>query len=166
MLKKRNNRLQMFWLGLALTSVTAMGLGGGFFLSVSTPERPSDDSVLLVSPQGCGQPRDAKISGSAEGLVKGHRLSLPLDMKMDSSGTYRIRREWPQEGVWVLAVTATYGGLTRSVLVELGSDGFARRVKKKSTGESVPFAGRTSLHKLTSGEIDTALHALSGQRSP
>ncbi len=166
MLKKTHNRLQKFWLGLALTSVTAMGLGGGFFLSVSTPERPSDDSVLLVSPQGCGQPSDAKISGSAEGLVKGHRLSLPLDMKMDSSGTYRIRREWPQEGVWVLAVTATYGGLTRSVLVELGSDGFARTartVKKGSTGELVPW---TSLRKLTSGEIDTALQALSGQRSP
>jgi hypothetical protein len=128
-----------------LTSLVALAapwaaLAGGFGLSVELPSAQSDaragDAALLVRPEGCYGP-GAMVSARAEGLVNGHRRSLPLRVTRVSTDAqriplYAIRRQWPREGVWVLTFTGTSHGPTSGgngytatckTLVELGPNG-------------------------------------------
>jgi hypothetical protein len=63
------------------------------------------------------------IEGTAEGLVRGERRSLSLEIARTSRGNvYAVKQQWPAEGAWVLAIR-TAGHATASLLIELGSDG-------------------------------------------
>jgi hypothetical protein len=139
---------------------------GGFYLSLEKPGttdvRQSRDVVLLVRPYGCHQPEEALISARAEGLVKGRRETIELKLHPASSkGVYGIKRQWPTEGVWLVAVRGSYLGAHRAVLLELAPDG-AVKIEKAATGKdpSVKILARG----LTPTDIDTGLQDLVKKR--
>jgi hypothetical protein len=141
MLRMMRSRISLCGL-TALIAVMAPGaaLAGGFWLSVELPSAQSDararGAALLVRPDGCFGP-GARVSARAEGLVNGHRRSLPLrviHVSTDAQGIplYAIQRQWPREGVWVLTFTGTSRGpasnrsgytATCRTLLELGPNG-------------------------------------------
>jgi hypothetical protein len=138
-------------LAIVVTLSSALvGLAGGFHLSVEIPPPSSDsqlkEAVLLVRAYGCHQPSEAALSATAEGIVGGQRKSVPLELTSIEKGVYAIKRQWPAEGAWVLAITGTYLGRTSSALVELGPGGEVqargRLIAPKSNGLSVRYFSR------------------------
>lgn len=65
--------------------------------------------VLAVRPRVCDNLSSVQISGTAEGLVNGARQSLPLELipVNPSEGIYAVRRQWPENGHWVLQLNGT-----------------------------------------------------------
>jgi hypothetical protein len=113
---------------------------GGFFLTIGNPAANRDPmakgALFLVRPDGCHEPAKADVRATAEGLVDGRRVSLPLKpVALSTPGTYAIRREWPAGGAWVVGVTATYGVAKTAALVPIGSEGARRDLAKVFTGE-------------------------------
>lgn len=146
------------WLVLLTVLASApQALAGGFYLTVEMPSANNPqhkDAVLLVRPYGCHQPSDAKLSATAEGVVNGERRSVPLQLTRVSEGVYAIRREWPAEGAWVLAINGAYNGHDSGVLVRLGADGKATAKQHSSRNE---VNAKTFPRKLTREEIESAL---------
>jgi len=143
---------------LAAVSLTA----GGFYLSLEMPTnahaQQAKDAVLLVESYGCHQPEHAVISASAEGFVKGQRETIELKLYPLSKGVYAIKRQWPAEGIWLVAVRGSYLGAHRSALLDLAPDG---TVKIEKAGVSqVKLLG-----ELTAADIDTRLRILVKERS-
>jgi len=134
---------------------------GGFYLSLEKPGttdvQQSRDVVLLVRPYGCHQPEEALISARAEGLVKGRRETIELKLHPASSkGVYGIKRQWPSEGVWLVAVRGNYLGAHTSALLELAPDGAVTIEKAGGKDSHVKHLPRD----LTAGEVDTRLQIL------
>lgn len=141
---------------LALTCLAAT-VAGGFQLRVHVPE--SDDSVVIVRTYGCAQPSKAKLSATAEGLVDGERVSIPIKLKSIDTGVYSVAQQWPDEGTWALAITGLYRRHISSALVELMPDGKVAVHKVK--GEFTPKAEIVQ-RKLTQRDIDDLLFADTG----
>ncbi len=136
----------------------AAALPGGFALRV---ERPAQgDAVALVRADGCHQPSQAKVSGTAEGLVDGQRRSVKLKLTSVGEGVYTVARQWPAEGTWVLAVTGTYRGYVSSVLIGVGADGKAA-LKKGGADLQV----RTLPRALTNADVEGALRNVTANRT-
>jgi hypothetical protein len=138
---------------------------GGFYLSLEKPGtndlQQSKDVVLLVKPFGCHQPEEALISAKAEGLVKGRRETIELKLHPASSkGVYGIKRQWPTEGVWLVAVRGTYLGAHTSALLELATDG---AVTIEKAGAKDPHV-KHLLRELTASDVDTRLQILAKRR--
>ncbi|MBI3950696.1 MAG: hypothetical protein HY314_09610 [Acidobacteria bacterium] len=154
---------QPYGLSLVLVLVwVAVALGGGFQITVETPSSTDPElkgAVLVVRTFGCYQPTDAALSGTAEGLVNGRRQSMPIQLTPTSKGIYAIKQQWPAQGVWVLAITGTYRGLTSSALVELGPNGKVQAATGKGSGLPVQIVSR----KLSAGEIEAALKNLASK---
>ncbi len=139
-------------------------LAGGFHISVETPVDAADpefnNAVLLERTFGCHQPTDASVFATAEGLVKGKRQTIKLQLKPTSQGVYAMRQQWPSEGVWMLAVRGSYLGRHSSVLVELEPDGTIAASKPGS--QELQFK---TLHRgLSKQEIEAALDSLGARR--
>jgi hypothetical protein len=108
-------------------AIASPASAGGFQISVETPTQSNDpqlkEVVLIARTYGCLQPADAKLTATAEGLVGANRRSVPLELRSIGSGVYAIKKQWPSDGKWVLALTGAYNGMISSVLVELGPNG-------------------------------------------
>ena len=98
-------------------------------------------------------PAASQIGGTAEGLVKGARRSMPLNIiAMSKPGVYAVYQSWPAEGDWVVTLKGTCATATAGAIVPIGPKGFLR--------ESSKFLTRPA----TRPEVDAALHALSQGR--
>ena len=143
------------------TTLTA----GGFYLSLEKPASADTpqikDAVLLVKSYGCHQPEDALISATAEGVVKGHRQTIKLQLHPASKGVYAIKQQWPTEGVWLVAVRGSYLGAHRAALLELAPDGTVK-IEKATTGKDPNM--KTLARGLTTTDIDTSLQDLVKKR--
>jgi hypothetical protein len=159
---------------------------GGFQLAVEAPHAGSTsvkDAALIVRTFGCGQPADANVAVTAEGIVDNRRQSMPIDLKADAKGVYSIQRQWPQEGKWMLVLTGTYNGMTSTVFVELDQTGgvypdtrlnafevsgtHARGLRRKPTTEDVEAAlksniGAVAVAAPSRASMPSALIAASG----
>jgi hypothetical protein len=139
-------------LAVAFTLVFACSAqAGGIQIAVSVPERPfergSKDPVLLVETLECRQAKDLRVEGTAEGVLKGKRRSVKLDIaKGKAPGLFEVRSQWPSDGVWVLVFTATAWNHSRSVIVSLAPNGGFDSVS--SSTESVGFIGLKEIHQL------------------
>lgn len=170
---KRSNRN---WIGTLVTlaslssalilAIASPALAGGFQLSVETPTEAADpqlkDVVLIARTYGCHQPADATLSATAEGLVNGNRKSLPLELRSIASGVYAIKQQWPSEGKWVLALSGTYNGMTRSVLVELGPNGKVLPGTRLQEGNLKGVHASGARRTLVAADIDSALQSPAG----
>lgn len=105
---------------VVLSTSVSLAWAGGFMISVSEPDGSvPEGTVALVNPLGCHQPSEAVFTATAEGITEGRRVSLPLEQVRTADGALAVQRIWPDEGAWVVAVSATYRNQTRSVLLKV-----------------------------------------------
>lgn len=154
MLNIRKMRLAVLVFSIVLLAGLTSAWAGGFWIEAQTPTSESAERgiVAVIHPEGCHQPSDAVFQGAAEGLVNGRRQTVRLKLSVNASGSVEVQQTWPKEGVWVLAITANYRGMTRSLLLPVGDSGeeFAKSQMRRAP---------------TGGEIESALRELaSGSR--
>jgi hypothetical protein len=144
-----------------LTVVMAMAPGrlGPPWISIEYPPSPFDrttrDAFLLVHAFHHGTPMNFPVAGKAEGVVDGERRSIKLDFTTTSrQGVYALRKQWPAEGNWVLAIDVTQEGDSKAgALVEIGPSGEVAKVTvptDRRQGWAIPRA-------ITAAEVDAAL---------
>ena len=139
-------------MGLA-TVCAAAAMTGGFQLRVEAPSGESD-MALLVRTYRCNQPEKAQVSGTAEGVVDGERITRPIVLQTLRKGVYGLERQWPTEGRWMLAFYGRYQGQHASTLVMLDHDG---KVALKQTVEGAELDVRVMNRKIARSDIDRAL---------
>lgn len=144
-----------------LTVVMAMAPArfGPPWISIEYPPSPFDrttrDAFLLVHAFHHGTPMNFPVAGKAEGIVDGERRSIKLDFTTTSrQGVYALRKQWPSEGNWVLAIDVTQEGNSKAgALVEIGASGEVAKVTvptSRQDGWAIPRA-------ITAAEVDAAL---------
>ena len=146
-------------LSLVVLLAMAPARVGPPWISIEYPPSPYDattrDAFLLVHAYHHGTPMNFPVAGKAEGIVGGKRRSIVLDFTRTSrQGVYALRKQWPGEGNWVLAIDVTQeGGSKAGALVELASTGDVVKVSvptSRQDGWAIPRA-------ITSAEIEAAL---------
>jgi hypothetical protein len=144
---------------LLLTLATA-ALAGPPWISIELPANPYDrltrGAIALVRTYHHGGPIQLQVRATAEGLIDGERVSLPLELVATSAtGLYALRGEIPGRGSWVLIVRggAEEGGVT--AIVDLGPDGAVRAVDVPTRGDNPPVP-----REVTGPEIDARLRSL------
>ena len=146
---------------LSLSAILAMAPAplGPPWISIEYPPSPFDattrDAFLLVHAYHHGTPMNFPVAGKAEGVVSGKRRSITLEFTRTSrQGVYALKKQWPAEGNWVLAIDVTQEGDSKAgALVELSSAGDVVKVSvptNRQDGWAIPRA-------ITSAEIETAL---------
>jgi hypothetical protein len=135
-------------------------LAGPPWISVEHPSNPhhpaTRGATFLVRAYHHSTALTVPVTGTAEGLVRGERLTVPLDIRVTAEpGVYAVHSETPKEGTWILVVTLTEGPkASATAVVRLGREGRIAAVDVPSDrthdGWTVPRALRT-------GEIDGAL---------
>ena len=82
-----------------------------------------DGQSLLVRTYRCGTPSSLSLRGTAEGLVEGQRRTLDLEITPGTeAGVFRVARQWPAEGRWVLVLNvAGERGVSTLVTLEAGA---------------------------------------------
>ena len=134
---------------------------GGFYLEI---ERPSSadpamkDVVIVARPYGCHKPEDAQLTATAEGIVNGKRVSVPVHFTQSSKGVFTLKKQWAADGVWVLAINAEYNKVIRGVVVELGAKG---NLPNYFDAKGKGFNTHAVQRRVTADEIDAALQNVS-----
>lgn len=127
-------------MGIALTVIAALGLaaqsGAGtyFRLEIGPPVAAGANTkmkkaVLVVRPRLCDDEAGVRITGTAEGMVKGERQSVRLTLvALPAPGVHAVQRQWPEDGQWVLHLKGTCPatGAASSTIVPLTKEGFDR----------------------------------------
>lgn len=115
---------------LAATPLVA----GPPWLSIEFPANPHDartrEAYLVVNTYHHGTPTQFQVSGTAEGIVRGERRSVPLRFAAtERTGSHALTRQWPAEGRWVLHITLRERDeVGAAALVVIGTDGTPSRV--------------------------------------
>ena len=139
-------------LGLTLTAA-AVTFAQDFALQVGPPVAGGGQTkkpTLVVRPGGCADPAQARITGTAEGLVDGVRQSKPLGLEaLPTPGVHAVTGGWSNAGVWIVNLVGTCGSKTAGAIVTLGPKDTYRR-------EGVKLLA----HRPTPQEIDASLKAL------
>ncbi len=143
----------MMRLGIGACAVAALALAEGFTFNIGGPVAAQDfrakTAVFVFRTEGCADPAKSQISGTAEGLVKGARRSVPLKvMAVSQPGVYAVYQSWPAEGGWVVSLKGTCSDANAGAIVPIGPKGFIR--------ESAKFFPRPA----TDAEIEASLKAL------
>lgn len=148
---------------VAATLAAAPTVAGGPWMSVELPPNPMDEGTrgafAVVHTYRHGEPMPYLVVGTAEGLNRGERRSLPLTITSTGrTGTMAIARSWPAEGVWVLKLGVQ--GENLGAAIGVGADGEAAFVRIPTTRNGAP---RT----VTNSDVEAMLSALaSGSRIP
>ena len=143
----------MLRFGSAACAAAALVFAEGFTFSVGSPVASQDyqakGAVFVFRTQGCAEPAKPQITGTAEGLVKGVRQSVPLKVTaMTKAGVYAVYQNWRAEGEWVVNLKGTCADTSAGAIVPIGPKGFIR--------ESAKFFPRPA----TDAEIETSLKTL------
>jgi hypothetical protein len=138
---------------IAALATAALALAGTFTFTICSPVASQDfrakGAAFVFRTEGCAEPAKAKLSGTAEGLVKGARQSVALQIAaMSKPGVYAVYQNWPPEGEWVVNLKGTCGGASAGAIIPVGPRGFVR--------ESSKFFSRPA----TEAEIASSLKAL------
>jgi hypothetical protein len=153
----------MLVVGVAAVTAAARGapygaaIFGGPWISIETPVNPyvasTAGALFVVHTYVHQNPVDLPVSGRAEGLVDGQRRSVPFTLtRSTQTGTYVVRREWGDKGIWTVLVTAmpdAKNGWRIQAVVDVGADGAVEKV-------SVPRDGYTP-RVLTDADVERGL---------
>ena len=158
---RRNHARAAALAATLLFALTAVAVAGGPpWISIELPANPYDRStrgaIALVRTYHHGGPVQLQVRGTAEGLVDGERVTLPLDLvAAGPTGVYAIRADLPSRGSWILVVRggAEEGGVT--AIVDLGPDGSIRAVDVPTRDGNPPIP-----RAITGPEIDARLRSL------
>ena len=142
----------MFRLGIALC-FSGITFAEGFTFVIGNPVAAQEyrfkTAAFVVRTDGCADPGKAQVGGTAEGIVKGARRSVPLQITQASKpGIYALFQTWPAEGQWVVNLKGTCANASAGALVPMSAKGFIR--------ESAKFFSRPA----TEAEIEASLKAL------
>ncbi len=144
----------------ALLSTPAVA--GPPWISIELPANPLDQTTrgafLVVHAYHHGTAITATMTGTATGVVKGQRRTVPLTFERTSRpGVYALRNQWGSEGRWVLVLSADQGGGngsdTAEAMVEVSEGGVVTAVRVPTKQEREGAFPR----KVTAAEIDAAL---------
>lgn len=96
-------------LTLAMTSAAHAGPP---WISIELPANPHHASTrnasMLVRAYHHSTSLNAPLTGTAEGIVDGKRVSLPLELRAtNQTGVYAVTTPLPKGGTWVLAITVS-----------------------------------------------------------
>lgn len=158
----RRSLLGLTAVALAVTSSAAfvsLPVVGPPWISIEVPPNPFDrasrGAFLLVHAFHHGTPVSFPVTGRAEGLVDGTRRRVTLEFEQTSrEGVYALRKQWPSDGTWLLAITVTQGsGDGATALVELSPAGEVASVRVPSEQRN----GWTIPRAVTMAEIDGML---------
>lgn len=142
---------------LALLTTTASAKPP--WVSIELPANPMNRSMqgayLLVHSYHVGEMAPIPLTGTATGVVNGKRqvISLVFD-RTDVAGVSALRRSWPAEGRWVLAINAG-GDIGPTALVSI-SNGTVQNVNVPTETKD----GFTTGRKVTQADVEQALKAL------
>jgi hypothetical protein len=149
------------WLAAMLVlALAATALAGPPWLSIELPANPYDrltsGAIALVRTYHHGGPIQLQVRATAEGLIDGERVTLPLELVATSAtGLYALRGELPGRGVWVLVVRGGAEGSGVTAIVDVGPDGTVRGVDVPTRGDDPPIP-----REVTGQDIDTRLRSL------
>lgn len=157
--KRSNCRPAVLAAALLLTLASA-ALAGPPWLSIELPANPYDrltrGAIALVRTYHHGVPMQIQARGTAEGLVDGERVTLPLELVSTSAaGVYALRGEIPDDGSWVLVVRAGDEDYLVTAIVDLGPGGAVRAVDVPLRAGDPPLP-----REVTGQEIDARLRSL------
>lgn len=143
----------MLRFGIAVLALMGLALAEGFKFQIGNPvasqEFQTKTAAFVFRTEGCADPAKSEVAGTAEGLVKGERRSVPLKVTaMSRPGVYAVYQTWPSEGAWVVNLKGTCASENAGAVVPIGPKGFIR--------ESSKFFPRPA----TDAEIKTSLNAL------
>ena len=133
------------------------------WISIETPPNPFDPAsrgaFLIVHTFHHADAVASGVTGTAEGVVAGNRRSIPLAFDTTSRrGTYALRKQWPNDGTWMLVINT--GGRAQGItaLVDIGPEGDVAgvRVPTRRNGQWVVP------QQVTERDIDDALTARVG----
>lgn len=118
-----------------LSFAPSTAFAGPPWISVELPANPLNATTrgayLLVRTYHHADAVTAALTGQAIGTVDGERRTLPLTIERTSiPGVYAVRRTWPEQGAWALAIhvgEGTEGAAT--ALVGIAADGQVRSVQ-------------------------------------
>lgn len=128
---------------------------------ISVELLPMGSSFLVVHTFHHDTPNSMALRGTAEGLVNGHRVSLPLRFVAtpDGSSNYGVEKVWTDESVWVLNIATaenTHLGAGVTVLIDRGGTASVRFPRK--------FDGQS--RAASSGEVNATLRAMDAGQTP
>jgi hypothetical protein len=146
--------MKRFFKVVSCLLLAAPVFAGTILLDFGNPKAASDPAaqgaLMTVRLIGCHPELlpGAMISGTAEGLVNGKRVSAPVRIiSLATAGLYAVQWERPAEGKWVLAFQVRVGDSTGTAIEPLGTNGFDRKPKPlnfSARGESVDAALRAA----------------------
>ena len=124
-------------------------------ISVERPAAASPEGpfVLVHAARGC-QLGTLRVTGTAEGLLDGARRSIPLEIApAGTDGVYRVRRQWPSQGVWVLRLVVTVGQGSATALVGVNASGEVATILQQDPA-------RRTIPSITDADVDAMLRSL------
>ncbi len=147
----------MLRLGMAAYTAAALALAEGFTFTIGSPVASQDfqskTAAFVFRTEGCAEPAKPQVGGTAEGLVKGARRSVPLKVVATSRpGIYAVYQNWPAEGAWVVNLKGACANATSGAVIPVGPKGFIRESSKFFPRPATDAEIDTSLKSLTQGE--------------
>ncbi len=138
---------------MLVTGASAADFAIGIGPSVAGNSLHAKGAVMVARPEGCAEPAKARFEGTAEGLVNGARRSVPLRLlPLETPGVVAVLQEWPNEGIWVVKLTATCQASKAGAVVPFDQKRFLR--------ESSKFFSRAA----SDAEVEASLKALANQK--
>jgi hypothetical protein len=97
-----------------LLLATTVAIAGPPWISLEYPanqiDRETRGALALLRIYHHANPGQFPVEGTAEGIVEGRRVSIPLEFTpVGSAGAWAVRGDIPTEGTWVLAIHGTDG---------------------------------------------------------
>jgi hypothetical protein len=97
------------------------------------------DAVVVVRAIGCHNPAQAQITGTATGLVDGHKQIIPLKLTpLPEPGMYAVTQQWPKSGSFALSFIGTNSGMTTSLVVHVTGSDVERTTAKRFARAATP----------------------------
>lgn len=150
-------------LSTALTlALAAAAHGGPPWISIELPANPhhatTRDASMLVRAYHHSSALNAALTGTAEGIVDGRRISLPLELRRtNQAGVYAVSTPLPKGGTWIMAITVSESeSSTATALVTVDPRGriVAVEVPSRKTRD-----GWTVPRRVEPDEIEAALRS-------
>lgn len=144
----------------ALVSVTALfGPPHIKVRHVATPATAATGVVFELDVLHHSTPEDSKVTGRAEGVRDGTRVSVPLTIGHKSTGLFTVTRQWDAGKAWVLVFSVEQGpdgkhGVAEAV-VSVEATGAVRDISYTTPGF---FEGKPV--RATTKQVDAALKEL------
>lgn len=122
-------------------------------------------AILLIETKHHTDPANLSVTGRAEGIVNGKRVSTTLQFARQSLGHYSLTRQWQAGSPWILVLSAEQGpdgkhGVAEAI-VKVDASGTVNSIEYPAAG----WVNRTEMPKRTSAaDIDAMLSSMVARR--